>query len=260
MRDCRSVLARLAAGSLLASGLALAAPAHAGSWSWSLGSGERVQGSGQIATEARNLGAFDAISVAGHFDVRVRQGAAESVEVRVDHNLLPLIETRIVDDGKGRVLEVGVKRGYSLQSRTPVLTIDVKALRSLALSGSGDVKVDSLKSERLDASVAGSGDLLLSDLQVPRLAISVSGSGDVIASGRADSLTVSIAGSGDVNVAQLEAGEVKVSVAGSGDAQVHALRDLKVSIAGSGDVRYRGSPRVESSIAGSGTVRRLATP
>lgn len=257
MTHRRQLLTCLAATSLLAG----ASAAGAWTWSWSFGSGERVQGSGVLGSESRTPGPFEAIVVAGHFGVRVRQSGAEAIEIKADANLLPLIETRVVEGRSGRVLEVGVKRGFAVESKTaPVVTIDVRTLHALTLAGSGDVKLESLKADRLDASVTGSGDLALSDVQVQRLGIKVAGSGDVAASGRAALLTVSIAGSGDVKAAQLEASEVKVSVAGSGDAQVHALHDLKASIAGSGDVRYRGSPRVESSIAGSGSVRRLNGP
>lgn len=248
---------RLALASLLiAGGLAVSGMAQA--WTWSFGSGERVAGSGETATETRSPGSFDGISLGGNFRVLVRQGSAETVEIKADKNHLPLIETRIVETSKGRVLEVGTKRGYWLQSASaPVLNIELKSLRTLSVAGAGDVKVEALKAPQLDASVAGSGDITLNELQVERLGLRVSGSGDVQASGRADSLSVAIAGSGDVKTANLQADEVKVSIAGSGDAQVHAVKRLKVSVAGSGDVRYRGDPQIDSSISGSGTVRQL---
>lgn len=248
---------RLALASLLvATGLAASGLAQA--WSWNFGSGERVAGSGETATETRSPGSFDGISLSGNFRVLVRQGGAETVEIKADKNHLPLIETRIVETSKGRTLEIGTKRGYWLQAASmPVLSIEVKSLRALSLAGAGDVKLEALKSPQLDASVAGSGDLSLNELQVERLGLRVSGSGDVQATGRAENLSISIAGSGDVKAAGLQAEEVKVSIAGSGDAQVHALKRLKVSVAGSGDVRYRGEPHVESSIAGSGSVKQL---
>jgi hypothetical protein len=247
---------RLVSG--LAAATLLVGAASAQAWSWSYNSGERVQGSGEIVSETRTPGSFEAISMSGHFKVLVRQSGNEAIELRADKNVLPLIETRIVDGSKGRVLEVGIKRGYSVRgTSTPTLTIDVKTLRALTLAGAGDVKIEALKSDQFDASVAGSGDMVLMGLEVPRVGIKVSGSGDVQASGRADTLAISVAGSGDVKAADLQADEVKVSVAGSGDAQVHALKQLKVSVAGSGDVRYRGSPNVDSSVAGSGTVKKL---
>ncbi len=238
----------------------MAGAARAQTWTWSFGSGKRVQGAGEIVSETRNLAPFESIWLAGHFKVRVRQEGREGVTLQADRNLLPLIETQVTGSGSDRVLEVGIKPGYSWSGLpAPELLVDVKTLRGLTLAGSGDVRIDALRSERFDLTLSGSGDVVLAGMQVARMGVRVSGSGDVAASGKAESLTIAVAGSGDVKAAELQADEVRVSVAGSGDAQVHALRHLKVSVAGSGDVRYKGSPQVESSIAGSGSVRRMGS-
>jgi len=223
-------------------------------WSWN--SGERV--SGDIATEARDTGAFDGVSLTGGFNVVIRQGTGTKVEVKADRNLLPYIETRVIDGSKGRTLEIGPKKNtYLATSTNPSFVIEMPALRAVSVAGSGTVKVEAMKTGGVDAAIAGSGDIRFAGLDAERLAMKVSGSGDIVAAGRAGNASVSIAGSGDVKAAELMADEVKVSIAGSGDAQVQATKRLNVSIAGSGDVRYVGSPEISSSIAGSGKVRRL---
>lgn len=226
-------------------------------WSWTINS-ERVTGNGDIATEARDTGAFDGVSLTGGFNVVIRQGSGNKVEVKADRNLLPLIETRVVDGSKGRTLEISPKKGVNVHSsNNPSFTIEMPALRSISVAGSGTVKVEAMKTGGVDASIAGSGDIRFTGLDAERLGMKVSGSGDIVAAGRCGNATVSIAGSGDVKAADLVAEEVKVSIAGSGDAQVNATRKLHVSIAGSGDVKYAGSPEISSSIAGSGKVRRI---
>lgn len=238
----------------------LAGAATAQAWTWSGGSGKRVQGSGEIVNETRHLAPFESIRVSGHFKVRVRQEGREGVALQADRNLLPLIETQVTGAGSDRVLEIGIKPGHSLSGLpVPELLVDVKILRSLALAGSGDVRIDALQSERFDLVLSGAGDVVLAGMQVVRMGVRLAGSGDVTASGRAESLTIAVAGSGDVKAAELQADNVQVRVAGSGDAQVQALRHLKVSVAGSGDVRYKGSPQIETAIAGSGTVKRLGS-
>lgn len=238
----------------LAAALAATSAAHA--WSW--GNGERVKGDGDVTTEARQPGAFDGVALSGSYRVVVRQGSGNKVEVKADKNLMGYIETRVVESGKGRTLEIGTKKGYQLDtSGTPSVVVEVPSLRAVSVAGSGTVQVESMKTGGVDASIAGSGDIQFAGLDAERLGMKVSGSGDILAVGRAGSATVSIAGSGDVKAAKLVADEVKVSIAGSGDAQVQASRRLNVSIAGSGDVRYLGSPEISSSIAGSGKVRRL---
>lgn len=241
----------------LAAAAVVTASGTASAWSWSLG-GERITGNGDIATEARDTGAFDGISVSGGFNVVVRQGTGHKVEVKADRNLLAVIETRVVDGGKGRTLQIEPKKGTNIQtSTTPSFVIELPSLRAIAVAGSGTVKVEPMKTGSVDAAIAGSGDIRFANLEADKLAMKVSGSGDIVAAGRCAQASVSIAGSGDVKAADLVAEEVKVSIAGSGDAVVNATRKLNVSIAGSGDVKYAGSPEISSSIAGSGKVRRI---
>lgn len=238
--------------------LALNAATPAWSWGWSWDSGERIAGTGEVTSEARELGAFDGVTLSGSFQVVIRQSRGIKVEVKTDRNLLPYLETRVVESAKGRTLEISTKKGFQLSAATaPIITVDMPSLRAVAVAGSGLVKVEAMKTASVDASIAGSGDIRLVQLDTDRLGLKVSGSGDILASGRAGTASVSIAGSGDVKAAELVAEEVKVSIAGSGDAQVQASKKLQVSIAGSGDVRYVGSPEISSSIAGSGSVRRL---
>lgn len=234
--------------------LGFTASTHA--WSW--GAKEQVKPAGQVVTEARALGAFDGISLAGNYRVLVSQGANSSVEVKADKNYLPLIETRVVEGSKGRTLEITTKKGYNLSGREdPVITLVMPQLRSVAIAGSGDVRVETMKASDLNVSIGGSGDVEFVDLSSDSLNVQVAGSGDVKASGRTSSLILSVAGSGDINARGLRADEVKASIAGSGNATVNAVNTLKVSIAGSGDIAYVGSPKVSSSIVGYGLITKL---
>lgn len=235
---------------------ALTTSAAVQAWGW--GSGERITGNGDVATEARDLGSFDAVSLAGGFHVLIRQGQSAKLEVRADRNLLPYIETRVVDSGKGRTLEIAPRKGVNLStSNNPAFTLEMPSLRAIAVAGSGTVKVEAMKTGGVDAAIAGSGDIQFKGLDAERLGMKVSGSGNIAAAGRAGNASVTIAGSGDVRAAELAAEEVKVSIAGSGDAQVQATKRLHVSIAGSGDVKYVGSPEITSSVAGSGKIRQM---
>ncbi|MFG6416028.1 head GIN domain-containing protein [Roseateles sp. DC23W] len=222
-------------------------------WSWS-NKGERIVGNGDVATEARSTGSFDSVSLAGGFNVLIRQGTGHKVEVKADRNVLPYIEAEL----DGRTLRIQPRKGFHLSTKTlPSLTLEMPSLRALSVAGSGNIKVEAMKTEGVEAAIAGSGDIRFGNLDAERLVVKVSGSGGFTATGRAPQATISIAGSGDVKAADFAAEEVKVSIAGSGDAQVQATKTLKVSIAGSGDVKYVGAPEISSSIAGSGKVRRF---
>lgn len=241
----------LGAAALLSTGAAQA-------WSWNWGSGERVNGDGEVASERRDVSGYDAVALESGFKVLIRQGSAHKLELRAERNLLPYIETRVVDGSKGRTLEIQTKRGFYLNTKqTPIIEIEMPALRSVAIAGSGTIKVDPINAPDLKASISGSGDIHLNGIKSERIAMAVSGSGDIVASGSTANLSVSVAGSGDIRARELQADEAKVSIAGSGDVVLAASKVLKISIAGSGDVAYVGNPELSLSTAGSGKVRKL---
>ena len=215
-------------------------------------------GSGQVTTETRAVGDFEAISLAGSIDLVVRQGTQESVQVRADDNLLPLVET-VVEPASGvRTLFVRVKRGHDARPSAPIaVTVGAVRLTRLASAGSGKVVVEALKTPRLRLALSGSSDATLRGLDADAFDVGVAGSGSVQASGSARQAKLAIAGSGDIEAAQLAADDVTVRIAGSGDAKVTADKTLEVSIAGSGNVEYGGTAaKVRSTVAGSGRVSR----
>ena len=216
-----------------------------------------VAGSGRTATETRSLAEFQAVALSGSMDLLLRQGASQSVQVKADDNLLPLLETVVESTSHGATLLVRWRKGQSVYTRSKVsITVVVPKLSALSASGSGDMKVEAFNTPALKVSLAGSGDAKLQGLTTGELGISISGSGDVGATGSATRLKVSIAGSGDVRLADLKSDDVTVTIAGSGDAAVNANKTLEVNIAGSGDVNYTGNAALKSRVAGSGSVNK----
>ncbi|MGZ9030961.1 MAG: head GIN domain-containing protein [Burkholderiaceae bacterium] len=221
------------------------------------GTGDRVKGSGRIVEDRRPLSGFVAVHLTGPIDVELKASDRDSVTVRVDDNVAPLIETR-VSGGDRPALEIGVAPGASFRtSRSPVVVVEFRALSELVLRGSGHVRADRITAEDFTLSMTGSGDARIDTLQATRFAAVLSGSGDLLVSGRADEQAYRLSGSGDLAAGRLEGRSLQVSIAGSGDAIVNASETLEATIAGSGDVAYRGSPRVTQRIGGSGSVHKL---
>lgn len=255
-----SLFHRVAALLLAASATAvMSTPARAddGAIHLSLFGANRVVGSGKLVNETRDVTGFQAIALRASMKLVLRQGTREGIELRADENILPLIETRVVDRGGVPTLELGMKNKTSFSTRSEIVaTIDLVTLRALSISGSGDVVADALKTPALAVAISGSGNVRLKQLIADEVSVKVSGSGDIEFGGRTVKLGVSISGSGDVKTRGLEADDVTVSVAGSGDAEVTARKTLTISIAGVGDVKYTGEPVVKSSIAGHGKVSK----
>jgi len=244
----RRSLVRLAAPALLAAAGLLPLAAQA----------ERVSGSGRTITEQRSLPPFQGVALSGSMDLVVRKGSTQQVEVTVDDNLLPFLETEVTGSGADARLQVRWKRGMSIYTKTDArIHVTVPRLTSLAASGSGDMTVEPFETPSLSISISGSSDTRLQKLTTAALQISISGSGDVEGAGSATRLKIGIAGSGDVKLREMKSDEVSVNIAGSGDASVHADKALEVRIAGSGDVVYTGNAAtVNAKVAGSGSVNK----
>jgi hypothetical protein len=217
-------------------------------------SGAPVRGSGAQIEETRALSGYSALVLNAPIDVTLKVGSTERVTLRADDNILPLLETKVVE---GR-LEIGTRSGVSFSTRhPPKATVEFKQRNAIRMKGAGEVRADLIKASVPELVVGGSGDVTIDRVEVDVLGILVAGSGDLVARGRATRVGVVVDGSGDVDVAGVEAREAAVRVRGSGDVKVDAAERLEVDVSGSGEVRYRGLPQVKKKVRGSGSVAPL---
>lgn len=215
--------------------------------------GDKVKGSGNVARETRQPGRFHGVSLAvsGHVDVRT--GGDEAVIIETDDNVLPLIET-VVENG---VLQIRAKKNAQLDPRRLKVTVQAPAMDSLGVAGSGSIRADRLRGDKVTLELAGSGSIDSGAIEARSVSIEVAGSGNVRAAGAADAVDVSLAGSGKADAGRLTGREVAANVSGSGVATVTARQTLAAAITGSGNIAYYGDPQLSRAVTGSGAVRRL---
>ena len=239
----------LAAGALAL--IAPAAPALAGSFSWS---GNTVKGSGTLQKQIRALAHFDTIELGMPGHVELRLGDSESVSVETDDNLLPLIETS-VENG---ILKIhATRRNAALAPSALHFVVQAKNIERLKVGGSGSISAAGLRGDKLQFDVGGSGSIEVQRLQAKAVKVAIGGSGNFKGDGATEQLSVAIGGSGGVEAGKLAAGTVQASIGGSGTAVVWARQTLAASIGGSGDIEYYGDPQLSRSVHGSGSVHRI---
>jgi hypothetical protein len=189
-----------------------------------------LQGSGVARTEARHVGPFTALDLAGANNVTVRVGGPRTVTVRGDENLIRYITTTV---NAGRLV-VGQSRSFSTRSPMSV-EVGVPSLDSVSLSGSGILTVDGVRADAF--------------------AVDVPGSGVLAVAGTVTSLNASLSGSGDVRLQDLAAQDVTAHLSGSGRLQVNATKSLEARVSGSGAIFYSGDPvKLSEQITGSGAI------
>lgn len=219
--------------------------------------GRKIKGNGNVVTIERSVGDYDAVALAGWFDVDLVAGNEGEITLKGEENLLEHIKTE-VKDGK---LVIKVEKGVNLRpsnwGQGIHITVPIESINAATLSGSGDiVGKTTIKANNFKTSIAGSGDISLT-IESKFVIANISGSGDIELSGRTSDLEVRVSGSGDIEAYNLESEFVKVTVSGSADVKVTANEMLTARVSGSGDISYRGNPKkVDTKTSGSGDISK----
>ncbi len=215
--------------------------------------GDSLSGNGNVKTETRSVGNFNAVKTSGSIDIEISEGDSYSVSVEDDENILPVIVTEV----EGGTLNVHYKNNTSINEDHAKVYIKAPSLDKIILSGSADIAITDVvkNSRKLEISVSGSGNIK-GGVDAPAINASIGGSGNVSLSGRTKDFEGKVSGSGDLNCGDLQSENTTVSVSGSGNAHVFASVSLKARASGSGDVYYRGNPgSPEIHTSGSGSVQ-----
>jgi hypothetical protein len=218
--------------------------------------GGNTPGSGKIASETRPVSDFNAVAIRYPADVVIRQGESESLTIEADDNLLPQLRTQV---SSGRLIIDNSEQNWNkrVNATQPVrITLIVKDLGDLDLSGAGNVRIEGLHTADLKVWISGAGELSLTDIAVTTLFCNSSGAASITATGTADTLTLEISGAGKFLAPDLSTQNADVQISGVGDASVWAKSKLTVDISGAGSVRYYGSPQVTQRISGAGSVNK----
>lgn len=192
---------------------------------------EKVRGSGNIATEARDVGDFKGVDVSSVFQVEIVAGEDLTVEVEADDNLLPLIKTEV----RSGVLHIEtVER---IRSRNGIkVRISAPAVEEIRASGASKIDLSGVKNETLR--------------------VDTSGASKVNISGETAKLEIEVSGAGSIDAGSLKAEDVSVNASGASHASVFATADLDADASGASRIVYAGSPKnIQKHASGASSVR-----
>jgi hypothetical protein len=190
-----------------------------------------TRGSGQLATESREVSGFTKVELSGTGELTIKKTGTESLTISAEDNLLP----RLTSEVSNGTLILGAKPNTSILPTKPITySVTVKELTGLAVSGSGGIQAP--------------------NLTTPALSIKISGSGTITTSGTVNDQDLEISGSGHYQAEQLMSKAVEAAISGSGTASVVATDALDAKISGSGTLTYSGNPQIKQEISGSGKL------
>lgn len=211
--------------------------------------GER--GNGQIVTEEySDIGSFNEVSIAGSFEVVLRESNRPNLILITDENLLGYIE---IDNNGGR-LEVNTRRKLRPSDDSKII-VEYTELKMLDVSGAASVSAENtLEGNSFELNMSGAGEVEMK-LDLRELIVDVSGAGAVSLSGFAQNQEISMSGAGGYDGEELESESCEISISGVGGASVFVTRELNASVSGVGGVSYKGNPEiVNKNVSGLGSV------
>ncbi len=227
-----------------------------------------ISGEGEIVTQQIDVSEFEAVELAGEFDVEISYGDGYEMKVEGHQNIIDRLELEYSNGDLEIKLKRGNYRNIDMKIFLTVPTIDGVKLSgsgnivfnkfvnlgelNIKISGSGNIiSNDTVIAQTTDFEISGSGDIDFI-LESEKVYSTISGSGNVNLTGVADSHEITISGSGSYNCFNFITENTNITISGSGDCSVFVNAILDISISGSGDVYYKGSPEISSTILGSG--------
>ncbi len=218
-------------------------------WNWF-----KVEGNGVYKKETREVGSFTGVASSGSWDVMLAYGNSTSIEIEGDENLLPYIETKV----ENNKLSIRAKKNGNIRSKNKIVVyVTLSKITGLYLSGSGDMigKGNFSNQGTTNIGVSGSGSIRVDFNKFNRIDASVSGSGSVIMKGISDEVDARISGSGSINCKEVVSDDATAHISGSGNIRVQANNSIDARISGSGNIYYIGGAKnVRTHKAGSGRI------
>ena len=195
-------------------------------------SSDGVKGSGKIVAESRKIADFTSIDIEGAANIKLSQGAVQSLTVSGDDNIVPLITTSV---GNGK-LTINNSKNYSSDHNVD-LVIVVPKIEALTVEGFSQVDLKEVAGKKLDVKIDGAS------------VISVQGT--------VDSFGAEVNGAGSIDAGKLIAKAATAEVSGAGSIKVNAVDSLDVSVSGVGKVNYAGDPKLKTNISGLGSIKKI---
>jgi len=187
------------------------------------------KGSGNVASEKREVSEFTKIDVSHVFQVEVTAQSEFGVEVEADDNLLQFIKTEVRGDTLHIELDQRVQTGNAMK-----------------------IRISAPNLERVDAS--GASHVNISNLKNDELTVDTSGASKINVAGETGNLIVDVSGASQLDLSGLSAATANIEASGASKVNVNVANELIADASGASRITYAGSPKVQKSTSGASSV------
>ena len=183
----------------------------------------------QAADQMRSVAPFTAISNSGPLSLRIEVGKTQSVTVGGDEDLVPELETEVVDNELRLHLRHEMHHFDGHHGGLHV-TVTLPQLTAFTMNGAGNTTITNMSGDHLDINFVGAGGLK--------------------AEGTVKTLKLDVSGAASIDTRALHADTADINLAGVGSVKVWAGQSLDASVGGVGSLRYYGDPKTVNTHGG----------
>ncbi len=212
----------------------------------------KVNGSGNVVTQDREAGYFNAVKVSTAIDLILTQGSSESIRVEADDNLHEYIITEIKNNTLHIYTDANIRNAREMN-----VYVTMKDIEEISATSAGDVIGKSvINSDELLLSTSSAGDIDL-EVDVQKLTCRISSAGCMNLSGTTDELDASLSSAGDLNAFDLTSRTASVTTSSSGDANITVTEKLWARASSAGDISFKGDPsEVDGHTSSAGRIHK----
>ena len=200
---------------------------------------------------------FDAVDVAGAFNINITHGIDYKVTIKAEPNDLEHIKV----EKRGRTLSIEPDRNlFKLFDRGfyrhVVINITSPNLEEVEFSGATNAEVSGFEVEAFRADVSGASECELS-IDADDIELEVSGASSLSLRGNGSQLTADVSGASEFTAHNYACHNVDVELSGASDGSVHAIKELIAEVSGASDLHYQGNPEIDSDVSGFSSIKPM---
>jgi len=211
----------------------------------------QTNGNGEITTQVREVGTFDAIKVGCAINLYLSQGEQQSVKVQTNENLHSRVITKVVN-GTLNLSCDNVKNATKLDVYVTAVSLSkIDASGAAIVIGETPLKSDvfglytsgaakttlTIETGILNNETSGAASNTLI-VTAKTTNTEISGAGTMILKGTSEQHNTEVSGAGNLKSLEFITDYTNAEVSGAGNARIMARKQLKADLSGAGNITY----------------------
>jgi len=217
------------------------------------------KGSGDAATQERNISGVKSVSISAGMNLYIQQAGSESLRIEADDNVIPKILTEV----KNGHLEIKYKPwifGFGgINIKSPVnIYLTVTDIDAIKASSGANVQSSMINTEslRITLSSGSSGKV---EIDAAKLNVDLSSGSNLTIEGTVEKQEADLSSGVKYDAYNLKSREAALNVSSGAVADIDVSERLDVNISSGATVRYIGTPQIVSNISSGGNLKNISS-